>query len=87
MDNDGVPPKKLGHLSGSFHAIKKSAFMHVIKYLGHDNDGTVTLDELHEVMIKQAGSDEIHSKKNLFRDNCRSVMVNECLSHLPNSSH
>ena len=65
MDSDGAPPIKLGCPSGSFDATKKSPFMHVIEYLEHNDDETVTLDELHEVMIKQAGSDEIYSKKSL----------------------
>ena len=64
---DGALPKKRGRPSGAVDEEKKSAFMHVIEYLENNDDETVTLDELHEIMEKEAGGGEVYSKRSLQR--------------------
>jgi len=63
---DEAPPNKRGRRSGSVDAAKKSAFLHVIEYLENNDDETITLDELHEIM-EMSSSGEVYSKKSLQR--------------------
>lgn len=64
---DGAPPKKRGRPSGTVDGAKKSAFMHVIQYLENNDDETITLDELCEIMEREAIHGETYSKKSLQR--------------------
>ena len=59
----GMVLKKRGRPSGAVDQEKKSTFMHVIEYLENNDDETVTLDELHEIMEKEAGGGEVYSKR------------------------
>ena len=63
----GMVLKKRGRPSGEVDQEKKSTFMHVIEYLENNDDETVTLDELHEIMEKEAGGGEVYSKRSLQR--------------------
>ena len=64
---DGAPPKKRGRPSGTVDGDKKSAFLHVIEYLENNDDETITLDELHELMESENIHGEVYSKKSLQR--------------------
>ena len=64
---DGAPPKKRGRPSRTIDKEKKSAFMQVIEYLECNDDETITLNELHEIMVNHASSGEVYSKKSLQR--------------------
>ena len=67
---DGAPPPPLpkrGRPSRAIDEEKKSVFMQVIEYLECNHDETITLDELHEIMVNQASSGEVYSKKSLQR--------------------
>ena len=59
----GTVPKKRGRPSGAVDQEKKPTFIHVIAYLENNDDETVTLDELHEIMEKEAGGGEVYSKR------------------------
>ena len=50
----GTVPMKRGRPSGAVDQEQKPTFMHVIEYLENNDDATVTLDELHEIMEKEA---------------------------------
>lgn len=63
----GALPKKRGRPSGAVDEEKKSAFKHVIEYLENNDDETVTLDELQEVMENEAGGGDVYSKRSLQR--------------------
>ena len=62
---DGVPPKKRGRPTGTVDEVKNSAFLHVVEYLENNDDETITLDELHDIMANHVGTDEVYSKKML----------------------
>lgn len=64
---DGAPPKKRGRPCGTVDGVKKAAFMNVIQYLENNDDETITLDELYEIMESEAIHGEIYSKKSLQR--------------------
>lgn len=66
-NNDGPIPKKRGRPAGSCDEEKQFAFMSVIDYLESNDDETVTLDELYDVMQRCSESDEVYSKKSLRR--------------------
>ena len=66
-NKDGAPPRKRGRPSGTIDDMKISSFMHVIEYLENNDDETVTLDELHEIMESHATSGDVYSKKSLQR--------------------
>lgn len=66
-NNDGPIPKKRGRPAGSCDEEKQFAFMSVIDYLESNDDETVTLDELYDVMQRCSESDEVYSKKSLQR--------------------
>ena len=59
--------KKRGRPSSSVDHNKHSAFVHVIEYLENNDDETVTLDELYQIMESEAGSEEVYSKRKLQR--------------------
>lgn len=59
--------KKRGRPSSSVDHNKHSAFVHVIEYLENNDDETVTLDELYQIMESEAGSEEVYSKRTLQR--------------------
>lgn len=66
--SNAPPPVKRGRPSGSTDEKMKSAFMCVVDYLETNDDETVTLDDLFEVMEKQAdSSSEVYCKKTLQR--------------------
>ena len=67
VSKDGTPQKKRGRPSGSVDEIKQSAFMHVIEYLENNDDETITLDELYDIMESRADTGEIYSRKSLQR--------------------
>ena len=46
---------------------KLSAFGHVINYLEHNDDSTITLDELYDAMQSNSDNDDIYSKRQLQR--------------------
>lgn len=64
---DGAQPKMRGRPSGTFDVVKQSAFKHVIEYLENNDDETVTLDELYEIMQNHAASDETYCQRSLQR--------------------
>ena len=64
---DGAPPTKRGRPSGTIDEMKRSSFPQVIEYLENNDDETVTLDELYEIMEGNASSGEVYSKKSLQR--------------------
>ena len=63
----GVFPKKRGRPSGVVDEEKISEFMHVIEYMENNDDESVTLDELHEIMEKEVGNGEVYNKRSLHR--------------------
>ena len=65
--NVDTPLKKRGRPSGSVDHNKHSAFVHVTEYLENNDDETVTLDELYQIMESEAGSEEVYSKRTLQR--------------------
>ena len=83
---DGSLPKKRGRSSGSEDEVKKLKFMQVIEYLENNDDDTITLDELHELMTNQANSDEVYTKRSP-KGNCMHIMVTASPSHHQSSSH
>ena len=66
-NKDGAPPRKRGRPSGTLNEMKQSSFFHVLEYLENNDDETVTLDELYEVMESHATKEEVYSKKSLQR--------------------
>ena len=54
-----TPLKKRGRPSGSVGHNKHSASVHVIEYLENNDDETVTLEELYQIMESEAGSKEV----------------------------
>ncbi|KAG1667334.1 SCAN domain-containing protein 3 [Nymphon striatum] len=60
-----APPKKRGRPSGTVDGVKKSAFLHVIEYLENNDDETITLNELHELIESENIHGEVYSKKSL----------------------
>ena len=65
IKGDGAPLKKRGRPSGSFNESKISAFMHVVEYLENNDDETITLDELYNIMVTTSNSEEVYSKRRL----------------------
>ena len=64
---NGELPKKRGCRGIVEDESNNSAFQHVLEYLEQNDDETVTLDELYEIMKNEAGDDGVYSKRMLQR--------------------
>ena len=68
----GEPPKKRGRRSVVEDESNNSVFQHVLEYLEQNDDETITLDELYEIMKDKAGDDGVYQREH-YSDSWRHI--------------